>query len=114
MIEIRLFGKIVESAVRQEQAAYLKKVRTQPFPQELPKVEEISEADYVKMGFWARWCYRRRLRQQRKRLKKALKAQKMPVDEQLTRGYNAGVEMTLRVLKDEYVRFMRELEKENV
>ena len=51
MIELELFYRTAESAVRGKQAAYLKKVRSQPFEQELPKVRELSPGEYAKLTF---------------------------------------------------------------
>ncbi len=113
MIEIEFFNKTVESAIRAEQAAYLQRVKSVPFPQNLPTIEEATAEEYAKMSFWEHVLYRYYIRKQRKRLRKALRAQKTPVDERLTKGYNAGVEMALRVLEREFLAFSKTLERLN-
>lgn len=112
MVEIEVFYYTSLSSIRQEQAEYLKKQKRQPFELALPVVNEISAEEYAKLKLFQRWRYLRMIRKQRKRYKKALRAQKMPVDERLTRGYNAGVEMALKVLSAEYREYMKRL-KEN-
>lgn len=109
MIEIDLFNKTVESAIRAEQAAYLRKVRSQPFEQDLPDVEEVSAETYSKMKLFQRLRYLIVLRKERRRFRKALNAQKRPVDDLLSKGYNAGVEMALKVLSKEYTVFIKSL-----
>lgn len=113
MIEVELFYNLARSSIRDEQAAYLKKQRSQPFAQELPDVEEISAEAYAKLTLWQKIVYRLRLRKQRKAYKKALKQQKVPMEEQLTRGYNAGIELALRALEREFDTFSKRLAKEN-
>ena len=110
MIEIDLFNKTVESAIRAEQSAYLRKVRSQPFEQDLPEVEEVSAEAFAKMKCMQRIRYRLMIRKQRKAYRKALRMQKCPVDELLTKGYNAGVEAALKVLAKEYTVFIKSLE----
>ena len=112
MIEVELFYNLAKSSMRDEQAAYLKKQRSQPFVQELPDVEEISAGAYAKLTFWKKIVYRLQLRKQRKAYRKALRRQKTPVEEQLTRGYNAGIELALRVLDREFNAYSKRLEKE--
>lgn len=112
MIELELFYRTAESAVRSKQAAYLKKVRSQPFEQELPKVRELSPGEYAKLTFFQRIAYFFELRKQRKARRKALKAQKYPIDEKLTRGYNAGIEAALSAFEDEFNKFVKRIEKE--
>lgn len=102
MIEIDLFYKSVVVAIREDQAEYLKRVRAVPFEQDLPEVEEISAEAYAQLSFWQKWAYKRMIRKQWRRYKKALRAQKEPVDERLTRGYNAGIEMALCAIEREF------------
>ena len=110
MIELELFYNKATVAIREAQAEYLKKQRSQPFEQELPVVKEATAEDYAKMFLWDKLVYRWQLRKQRKRYRKALRAQKTPVDERLTRGYNAGMECALRELAGVYKAFSKELE----
>lgn len=112
MVELELFYEKVESAIREEQAAYLRKQRAQPFKQDLPVVQEVSAEAYAKMTILQKIAYRWELRKQVKRYNKALKRQNQPVDERLTRGYNAGIELSLTVLEREFVRYYRRLEKQ--
>ena len=108
MIELELFYNKIQVAIRGEQAEYLKRVRSEPFEQDLPEVEEIRAEDYARLSFWQRWAYRRCLRKQLRRYRKALRAQNMPVDERLIRGYNAGIEISLGAVE----RTFKALEKE--
>ena len=112
MIQIELYYQTSVASIRSEQANYLKKEKRQPFPQELPKVEEASAEEYAKMKFFQKVVYFFALRKARKRYRKALRAQKVPVDERILRGYNAGIEMALKVLACEYEVFKRRIEKE--
>lgn len=112
MIELELFYKTTTDAIRSAQADYLKKQRSEPFAQDLPEVKEASAEELVKMGFIARMRYEYYLRRARKRYKKALKRQKYPVDELLTKGYNAGMERALRVLEREFEAFKKKIERE--
>ena len=110
MIELDLFYNKATVAIREKQADYLKRQRSQPFPQELPKLEEKTAFEYSQLFFWDKFIYRWQLRKARKRYKKALKRQKMPVDEKLIKGYNAGMECALRELEGVYKAFSKELE----
>ncbi len=109
MIELELFYNISVSAIREEQAEYLKGQRSQPFPQELPSVDEVSAEEYAKMTLIEQKKYKKTLRKQMKAYRKALKAQKFPVDEKLIRGYNAGIEMALRVISREFKTFNKRI-----
>ncbi len=111
MIELELFYNLATVAIREEQAEYLKKQRSVPIRQLLPEVVEASAEVYAKMTFWQKVVYLYQLRKQQKRRKKALKAQKKPVDEKLTRGYNAGIELALSTLEREFKAFNKRLEK---
>ena len=113
MIEIDLFYNVVVAAIRDRQADYLKRQRSVPFKQDLPEVVEMEAEAYAKMRFFQRLAYRRYLRKQYRQRRKAMKRQKFPVDELLTRGYNAGIEMALRVLDGEFKAYMKELKKED-
>ena len=110
MIELELFYEKAVVAIREEQADYLKHQRSQPFPQELPTVDEASAKEYAKMKLLQKLAYHFHLRKQRKAYKKALKRQKYPVDEVLTRGYNAGIEMSLERLEREFKGFKKRIE----
>ena len=111
-IELELFYNECAVAVRAAQAEYLTRVKSVAFPQELPEVEEISAEEYASLRFWARRRYRKQLKKQLKRYKKALRAQKSPVDEVLTKGYNGGIELSLKVLNATFLLFMKRLEEE--
>lgn len=112
MIRIELFYKRIQSRIRERQADYLKAQRSQPFPQKLPTIDYIEAEEYAKMSFKEKFAYRMEIRRQKKRYNKALKGQKMPVDERLTRGYNAGIEMALDELESEFKEFYKRLQKE--
>lgn len=111
MIEIELFYNKAVLAVRSAQADYLKGQKRLPIAQELPKVEVISAEAYAALSKEEQRAYKTEYRKQRKALRKAKRAQKRPVEERLTRGYNAGIEKSLDILDVEYKAFMRWLEK---
>lgn len=110
MIELELFYNKAVSKIREKQADYLKKQKAQPFAQVLPEVKEISPEEWVKLRLFHKFIYRFELRRQRRALKKAMKRQKRPVDDKLTRGYNAGIEMALAELERQFVAYSRTLE----
>ncbi|MBQ8685139.1 MAG: hypothetical protein IJ514_03085 [Clostridia bacterium] len=112
MIELELFYNLTVVSIREAQAEYLKGQKRQPFAQELPEVDEASAEAYAKMSFFQKFVYKLQLRKQKRRYKKALRAQKQPVDERLTKGYNAGIEMALHVLDREFKVFYKRMEKE--
>ncbi len=107
MIEIELFYNKAVLAVRSAQADYLKGQKRLPFAQELPKVEAISAEAYAALSKEGKRAYKTEYRKQRKALRKAKRAQKRPVEERLTRGYNAGIEKALYVFQCEYRDFER-------
>ena len=106
MDEIQLFYYQSVSNIRAVQASYLAKIKQVPFERELPEVVEVSAEEYAKMKFIQRLRYRRRLRKQKKAYKKALRRQKRPIDEAITNGYNAGIEMALKSLKATFIERM--------
>ncbi len=112
MIELDLFYMTVSAAIREAQAEYLKKQKRLPVERTLPEVQEVSAESYANFSFWKKLVYRRSLKRQYKRLKRVIKAQKPPIEDKLTRGYNAGIEMALSVIKREFTLFVRKLEKE--
>lgn len=114
MIKLELFYYGVLSAIRTEQTEYLKGQKRQPFVQDLPEVEYASAEAYAQMTKSQKFVYRRHLRKQLARYRKALKAQKQPVDERLTRGYNAGIEFALRILEREFTAFYKRVKREEV
>lgn len=113
MIELDLFYARSSAAIRAVQANYLKKQKSVPFPQVLPTVKEVSANEFAKMKFFQKLAYKRYLTRQKKAYRKALRAQKQPVDERLTRGFNAGIESALSVLASEFSAYSKQLEKED-
>ena len=108
--DINLYYQSVVSAIRQEQVEYLRKQRSEPYKQDLPEVKEMSPEEYAKLTFWQKIAYKIELQKQTKAYKKALKAQKHPVDERLAKGYNAGIEVALKALQayhEEYCKMIR-------
>lgn len=103
MNNVKLFYFSVVAKIRAEQAEHLKKEKMELVVNELPKVDYVTAEEVSKMKFLQRIVYRLELRRLRKRYNKLLRAQKPPVDERLLRGYNAGVEMALNVLKRGYM-----------
>ena len=112
MVEIDLFFNKATAAIRERQADYLRAKRALPFKQELPPVEELSAENYAKLKPFQRLRYKRELKRQTRAYKKALRAQKRPIDEQLTLGYNAGIEAALRILESEYREYSKQLKKD--
>ena len=112
MIELELFYNLTAVAIREGQAEYLKGQKRQPFTQELPEVLEASAETISKMKFFQKLVYKMHLGKQKRKYKRALRAQKQPVDERLTKGYNAGIEFALHILDREFKAFYRRLEKE--
>ena len=112
MIELELFFERVNAGILSAQARYLKKQKSRPFEQELPEVEEITAEKYVKLSFFQRLRYFFVIRKQRRRYRKALRKQRRPVDEDLTYGYNAGIELALSVLSKEYKTLISTLQED--
>lgn len=110
MIELELFYNKAVSKIREKQADYLKKQKAQPFQQVLPEVVEITPEEWAKLRLFHKFAYRWALRKQRRAVKKAMKRQKRPVDDVLTKGYNAGIEMALAELERQFVAYSRTLE----
>lgn len=83
MIELELFYKIVEAKIRKDHGNYL---------QNLKRVPAESEK---KRGFFG-----------------LFKRKKIPVEDKLLKGYNAGIKKALEVLKCEFTKFDKRLKKE--
>ena len=94
-----LFYYTARSAIQESRADYLKKQKAIAFQQELPKVEEASAEAYANMNLIQKIVYEIRLKRLKKKYKKALRKQKRPMDEKLTKGFNAGVEEALNILE---------------
>lgn len=94
-----LFYYTARSAIQESRADYLKKQKAIAFQQELPEVEEATAEAYAKMNIIQKLVYEIRLYRQKKKYKKALRQQKRPMDEKLTKGFNAGVEEALNILE---------------
>lgn len=97
--ELDLFYYTAVSAIQESRADYLKKQKSIAFQQELPKVEEASAETYAKMNVFQKIVYTFRLKRLKKKYKKALRRQKRPMDEKLTKGFNAGIEQALNILE---------------
>ena len=108
---IELFYLAAVSTIREKQVSYLRKTKAQPFLQDIPDIDELSPGDYAKLRWWQKIAYKWTLRKQRKARRKALRAQKRPVDDDLTRGYNSGIELALDALARKHAEFLRELGK---
>ncbi len=110
--DINLYYQTVVSSIREQQVKYLRAQKALPFTQDLPEVQELSPGEYAQLGFWAKLSYKRQLKKQRKAYNKALRQQKRPVNDDLTYGYNAGIEMALKVLAGEHKEYCKLMEKE--
>lgn len=97
--ELDLFYYTAKAAIQESRADYLKKQKSIAFQQELPKVEEASAETYAKMNVFQKIVYTFRLKRLKKKYKKALRRQKRPMDEKLTKGFNAGIEQALNILE---------------
>ena len=111
--DIELFYQMVLSSIRERQVEYLRKKKAEPFPQALPKVDELSAGEYAKLKFWQKLVYKRMLKKQIKARNKALRKQKRPVDDDLTRGHNGGIELALLELECTYKAFTRRYKNVN-
>ena len=109
--ELHLYYQKAVSAIRDGQVKYLSKMKALPFEQDLPEIEELTASEYAQLSFWARIRYKIELRRQIRVYNKALRRQKRPVDDELTKGYNAGIEMALFLLECEYKKYIRGLDK---
>ena len=102
---IELFYSEALAAIRAKQVDYLRKTKAEPFQQEIPEVDELSAGDYAILRWWQKIAYKWTLCKQRKARKKALRAQKFPVDEKLTKGYNAGIEAAIDILSGKFAEY---------
>lgn len=84
MIELELFYKIVESKIRKDHGNYLQNIKRVP-------------AEQDKRGFFARLFGRK----------------KIAVEDKLLKGYNAGIKKALEVLKSEFNKFNKRVDKED-
>lgn len=84
MIELELFYKIVEAKIRKDHGNYLQNLKRVP-----------AEQKKEKRGFLS-----------------LFKRKKIPVDDKLLKGYNAGIKKALEVLKGEFTKFDKRLKKE--
>ena len=109
--ELDLYYQMAVSAIREGQVNYLSKIKALPFEQELPKIEELTASEYAQLSVWERFRYKRELGRQIRAYNKALRQQKRPIDDDLTKGYNAGIEMALSTLEREYDKYVRALAK---
>lgn len=112
MEKLQLFYYKSLGDILDKQKDYLKSQKREPVPQDLPEVEELSAGDFVKLGFFKRLLYLFVLRRQRKRLRREKWRQRKTIDDELLKGFNAGVECALGVLKDDYKVFKKHYEKE--
>ena len=109
--EICLYYQMAVSSIRDEQVQYLSKIKSLPFNQTLPDIKELTASEFSQLPFFARLRYKWELRRQIRAYKKALRQQKRPIDDVLTKGYNAGIEMALSTLEREFNKYVRALEK---
>lgn len=113
MTDIELFYKIIESEIRRQQAEYLYSQKRIPLPLSLPKVDPLpSGEDWQKLGWFRRWklkcIYKRQVRDRHR----AETHPALTMDDKLTKGYNAGIELALKVLSREFDRYSIRLRKE--
>lgn len=101
-LELSYFYQTAYAMIETERACYLKRQKVVAYVPELPEVEEATAEELAKMWCWTRWWYYWHLRRAKKRYRKALKRQKRPLEEQLTKGYNAGMETALKELDKAY------------
>lgn len=85
MIELELFYKIVESKIRKDHGNYLQNIKRVPAEQKMEK-----------RGFLG-----------------LFKRKKIPVEDKLLKGYNAGIKKALEVLKSEFNKFNKRVDKED-
>ena len=109
--EISYFYQMAYAMIETSRAKYLNRQKIVAHVPELPEVEEASAEELAKMFCWERWCYYWYLRKARKRYRKALRRQRVPLSETLTKGYNAGMETALDELDKAYKDFMKRFEE---
>ena len=112
MIELELFYNIATSSIQADRAHYLEKIKQVPFERDLPEIKELNAKDYAKLMFFERRRYKRYLRKQKRRYKRAVRRQKSPIDDYITKGYNAGIKRALSILEAEYKEFDASLDKD--
>lgn len=113
MIEIELFYRTVEAEMRSAHTCYLQSVKNVPLPLDLPEVTELpSDEEMAAMSFWQRFRVKRRHRKEKRARAWAERHPVIPVDVRLLKGYNAGMETALRVLRSEFNSFMKRSERE--
>ena len=100
--DVELFYYTAKGQIEATRADYLRKQKAIAFQQDLPDVQEATAEELAKMNIFQRIKYRFYLRKDKKRYKKALRHQRRPMDEDLTKGYNAGMEKALKILEFTY------------
>ena len=112
MIEIELFCKTVEAAIREGHASYLRAQKRIPLTPLLPPLDTLPDAkEMAKLNFFVRWRLKRRYKKQFKARQYAERHPHVSVEDKLLKGYNAGVEAALSILEREYKVFMKRLER---
>ena len=100
------------SRIEKERAEYLKKRKSIPFKQSLPPVREACASSIAKMNILQKIVYFITLKRQRRKYRKALRKQKRPMSETLTKGYNAGIEHATRVFRKCFENAMEKVQDE--
>lgn len=100
------------SQIQKERAEYLKKQKSIPYKQALPPVREACASSIAKMNIFQKIVYFITLKRQRRKYRKALRKQKRPMSETLTKGYNAGIEHATRVFRKCFERAMNKVQEE--
>lgn len=111
-IYLELFFKTAMERIQQDRAKYLKGQKSVPFKQYVPYVREACAQSVSKMSWWQRRKYFITLNRQKKKYKQALKKQKRPMEAELTKGYNAGIEHATSIFQKTFNSFIEKVQAE--
>lgn len=112
-MDVELFYKCAVCSIMNDWAEYLKKQKRVPVPQDLPTVDEYpSDKEWRKMGFVKRIRFKRNRKKQLKAYKRAKKRVPVTMDDKLLKGYNAGIEAALKMIDEEFKRYIKRTESE--
>lgn len=101
-IQLSYFYQSAFAMIETKRAAYLKSQKVIAHVPNLPEIIEVTPEEYAKMNFFQRVRYKLYYKRAQKRYKKALRKQRLPLNERLTKGFNAGMEAALDELEKAY------------
>lgn len=113
MLELELFYKIVESAIRGEHVDYLKGEKRVPLPLDLPEVTTLTKEEFKALGFFGKIVYKYKHRKEIRARKRAERRRPVTVDDKLLKGYNAGISKALKILRSEWFAYEKRFKTED-